>query len=343
MRSSVALPAVALLLGVLSLAGGGVTTGAGSASAQDSPAHHVDVGIGEQSPALFDDARFRSTGIRHARLIVPYDVVRAGGAQLASTDAWLREARNQGVEPLVSFGHSSRSRRQQLRLPSVREYRNRVREFRARYPWVTTFATWNEANHTVQPTGRNPRRTAAFYRELRRQCPPAAGCTVVAVEVLLTHSWRTWRWIRRFRERAGRGPHIWGLHNYPDVTRLRFLNTRLFLRRVPRGEVWFTETGGVVRFAKSWPFDERRAARAVRHTFRLAASSRRVTRIYLYNWLASPDNHRWDSGFIANGVERRAYAELLDGLALPRFRPPPPPVTEDVPPDGPVSGTDEDD
>lgn len=331
MRCSVSLPLTLLVCAAL------------APVARAAPAHNVDVGIGEQSPALFSDARFRATGIGHARLIVPYDVVRAGGEQLAYTDAWLSAARDRGVEALVTFGHSNRSRRQKRRLPSVREYAARVREFRARFPWVRTFATWNEANHTVQPTGRDPRRTARFYRELRRQCPQVAGCTVVAVEVLLTHSWRTWRWIRRFRQRAGRGPHLWGLHNYPDVTRLRVLNTRLFLRRVPRGEVWFTETGGVVRFAKSWPFDERRAARAVRHSFRLAARYPRVKRMYFYNWLASSDNSRWDSGFIANGVERRAYAELLDGLALPRFRPPPPPVTEAEPPDEPVPVTDEDD
>ena len=50
-------------------------------AAAQSPIPHVDVGIGEQNPTLFDDPRFQTTGIRHARLIVPYDVVRAGGAE----------------------------------------------------------------------------------------------------------------------------------------------------------------------------------------------------------------------------------------------------------------------
>lgn len=282
------------------------------------PRGHVVVGIGEPSPELFEDQRFRATGIRNARLIVPYDVVKAGGWPLAVADLWLERARRDDVEPLVSFTHSY-SKRRQFRLPSVREYSARVAEFQARFPWVREYSTWNEANHAgVQPTGRNPRRTAVFYRALKKQC---VGCRVVAVEVLLTHSWRTWRWIRRFRERAGPGPHIFGLHNYPDVTRLRDLNTRLFLRRVPNAEVWLTETGGVVRFAKRWRYNEVRAGRAVRHVFTLASRYPRVKRVYLYNW-RDDGNKRWDSGLISrDGLERDGYFELLDGLTLERFRP----------------------
>lgn len=286
-----------------------------AASAQ--PGQLTVVGMGEQDPNFFDDARFQATGISHARLVVPYDLIRAGGWPLAAADVWLERARRDGIEPLVSFAHSH-SRRRQFRLPSVREYSARVAEFRARYPWVREFSTWNEANHKgTQPTGRHPRRTAVYYRALRKQC---RGCTVVAVEVLLTHSWKTWRWIRRFRERAGRGRHIFGIHNYPDVTRLRNLNTRLFLRRVPKAQVWITETGGVVRFGR-WRYNEGRAARAVRHVFKLASAFPRVKRVYLYNWAAN-DNKRWDSGLLSSeGTERMAYYELLDGLAQERFSP----------------------
>ena len=301
-----------------------------AAAAQAQP--EVTVGIAEPSPDLFEDGRFLDTGIRHARVLVPYDVVRAGGWPLAVADLWLERAARDGVQPLVSFGHSM-TRRRQMRLPKVREYAARVAEFRARYPWVREFSTWNEANHKgTQPTGRHPRRTAMFYRALKRQC---ADCTVVAVEILLTHSWKTWRWIRRFRERAGRGPHIFGLHNYPDVTRERSLNTRLFLRRVPKAEVWLTETGGVVRF-RGWRHDEARAARAVRHVFRMASAFPRVRRVYLYNWRAD-GNPRWDSGLISSeGTERRAYWELLGGLTLDRFRPS---TLSDGPVIGPVQGS----
>lgn len=304
----------------------------------------VTVGISEQSPDLFDDPRFHSTGLTNARLILPYDVVKQGGLWLHVTDVWLERARRDGIEPLVSFSHSFAKRRQ-FRLPSVAGYAARVAEFRARYPWVRTFSTWNEANHKgTQPTGRHPRRAAVYYRALKKQC---AGCTVVAVEVLLNHSWKTWRWIRRFRERAGPGPHIFGIHNYPDVTRLRNLNTRLFLRRVPGAEVWLTETGGVVRF-KRWRYNEARAGRAVRHVFKLAATFPRVKRVYLYNWRAD-GNKRWDSGLISSdGILRRGFFELLDALALDRFRPLTPvleplpePLPDPAPPPPPPGGPDD--
>jgi hypothetical protein len=287
---------------------------------------HTIVGMGEQNPDMFEDARFHATGIRHARLLVPYDVVKRGGWVLHAADVWLARARRDGIEPLVSFGHAM-SEKDQFRLPSVREYSRRVAEFRARYPWVREFSTWNEANlGSVQPTGRHPRRTAVFYRALKRQCP---GCTVVAVELLLTSNWRMWRWIRAFRQRAGGGRLIFGLHNYPDVTRLRSKATRLFARRVKKAEIWITETGGIVRHRR-FKYSEGRAARVVRHVFRLVSSIPRVKRLYLYNW-AYDGNVRWDSGLISDeGTERMGYYRFLDGLALDRFKPLPTPIDDPV-------------
>src|SRR5215218_713265 len=98
-----------------------------AASAQAAP--HTIVGMGEQSPDLFEDARFHATGIRNARLLVPWDLVKMGGWPLAAADLWLERARRDGVEPLVSFGHSM-SERRQLKLPSVRQYAAQVRAFR---------------------------------------------------------------------------------------------------------------------------------------------------------------------------------------------------------------------
>jgi hypothetical protein len=297
---------------------------ASAASAQTSP--YTIVGMGEQSPDMFEDARFHATGIQHARLLVPYDLVKEGGWPLHSADVWLARARRDGIEPPISFGHSM-SKRRQFRLPSVREYARRVAEFRARYPWVREFSTWNEANlGSVQPTGRHPRRTAVFYRALKRQC---IGCTVVATELLVTSNWRMWRWIRAFRHRAGRGRLIFGLHNYPDVTRLRTKATRLFLRRVKDAEVWITETGGIVRHRR-FKYNEGRAARVIRHVFKLTDAFPRITRLYLYNWRYD-GNSRWDSGLISDeGTERMGYYEFLDGLSLDGFKPLPGPIDEPV-------------
>jgi hypothetical protein len=310
--------ALAIALGVSALSAVAAAPGQEPRGAVSGQPHTI-VGMGEQQPDLFEDPRLRASGIRHVRLLVPWDVVKMGGWPLQATDLWLERARRDGMEPLVSFGHSW-SEKRQLKLPSVRQYAAQVRAFRERYPWVREYSTWNEANLAgKQPTGKHPRRTAVFYRALRKQC---RGCTIVAVELLVTANWRMWRWIRAFRERAGRGRLIFGLHNYPDVTRLRGVRTRRFLRLVRNAEIWITETGGIVRH-RGFDYDEGRAARVVRHIFRLVAALPRVKRLYFYNWRYD-GNVRWDSGLISrDGTERKAYFELLDGLRLDRFRPVP--------------------
>lgn len=307
---------------LIALAAGALA--APAASAQASP--RTIVGMGEQSPDLFEDARFHATGMRNARLLVPWDLIKVGGWPLQAADVWLERARRDGIEPLVSFGHSM-SEKTQLKLPSVRQYTAQFTAFRKRYPWVREFSTWNEANlGSKQPTGRHPRRTAVFYRVIKKHC---RACTVVAVELLVTSNWRMYRWIRAFRERAGRGRLIFGLHNYPDVTRLRSIRTLNFLRRVKNAEIWITETGGIVRHRK-FEYDESRAERVVRHVFRLVARLPRVKRLYLYNWRYD-GNGRWDSGLISyEGTERMAYYALLDGLTLDRFKPLPVPINTPI-------------
>jgi hypothetical protein len=289
-----------------------------------SPAPHVTVGIGENRGSFLGDPLFDQLGVSNVRLIVPYDVVRAGGRRLRDTDAWVQAARDRGLDVLVSFGFSGRrGRHWRWHLPSSAEYRARVSEFMSRYPWIHEYTTWNEANHKrVQPTGTRPVQTAVLYRTLRRLCFPP-DCTAVAVDVLLTGSRRTWRWIKTFKRHAGRGPHIWGVHNYPDVNRGSSTQTSRFLRTV-KGDVWFTETGGIVHFGKSWKPNERRAARAVRQVFRLAELSERVKRIYIYNWRGTRSNRRWDSGLLSPaGRVRAGYLALVDELSFDRFNPKP--------------------
>jgi polysaccharide biosynthesis protein PslG len=306
-----------------------LAAGALAAPSAASAAPQVVVGMGEQDPGFFNDPRFLDTGIRHARLIVPYDIVKAHDWPLDVADIWLAAARREGIEPLITFSARWGGKKQRFHLPTVREYSKRIAEFRARYPWVREYSTWNEANlASAQPTGRHPRRTAQFYRALKKRC---RGCTVIATEVLLTGNWKTWRWLRAFQSRAGRGPHIFGVHNYPDVTRLRSQVTRSFLRHLPHARVWVTETGGIVEH-NAWEYNEDRAARAVRHAFRLTNRLHRIERLYLYNW-RSDGNRDWDSGLLArDGRPRMGYYQLLDGLSLARFRPVPVPVDEPVAP-----------
>ena len=57
-----------------------------------------------------------------------------------------------------------------------------------------------------------------------------------------------------------------------------------------RGQVWLTETGGIVKFVlpsggKLFPFSESRANKATKRMFALAKRYRsRIKRLYIYNW-----------------------------------------------------------
>jgi hypothetical protein len=267
------------------------------------------VGIGEQQAAMFSDLRFRELGIGNARLVIAYDAMRVGfERQLA--DLWVGEARRAGVEPFITFGHS---RVHPERLPSVREFRAAFRAFRARYPDVRVYAAWNEINHDGQPTSDHPERAAAYYNVVKREC---GGCIVVAGDVLDQSGMVGY--LRRYKRHLEGEPQAWGLHNYTDVNRFRSRGLRAMLRAVS-GDIWLTETGGLVQLADRLSRDEHRAARATGYALRLARAHPRVTRLYLYNWTGSDTKARFDSGLIApDGTARPAYDVLRAELAASR-------------------------
>src|SRR3954449_13389269 len=200
------------------------------------PARALTVGIADNKPDMFADPRFGAAGIRIARLSVGWDAL-SSPWQLAEIDAWLAPPRAGNVEPLVSFGHSRTDRRS---LPTPERFLFEFRRFRARYPWVNEYAAWNEANHCGEPTCHRPALVAAYYRSMRRDCPT---CRPLAAEVLDMPNMVTWG--RAFRRHAREEPRYWGLHNYIDANRRRPTGTRRMLRAV-KGQVWFTEPGGIV-------------------------------------------------------------------------------------------------
>jgi hypothetical protein len=260
------------------------------------------LGIGDQSAAMLADPRFDALGLRDTRIVLPYNVA-TDPAQLARYAPVLDAAHARGMRVLVAFSRREDTPR---RLPSVREYTAAVRAFRARFPWVRDVTTWNEANHSGQPTARHPGRTARLYNALRVAC---RGCRIVAADVLDQAGFQ--RWIRAFR-RTARSPRIWGLHNYVDVNRDRDVSVpRMRAATAGRGTIWLTETGGVVRFARSFGYDERRAARSTRHVLRIAAR-RKVTRVYLYQWSGAPLGARWDSGLIAADGRARPALNVVE-------------------------------
>jgi hypothetical protein len=274
--------------------------------------------IADQKPETFADPAFRRLGVARSRLNTPWNSIFTEPARLA---AWLDAARAAGVEPLVAFEHGRGEPcpAQPCTLPSTTDYTRAVRAFHARYPWVRLLQPWNEANSATQPTGTKPERAAAYYEAVTAVCP---GCIVTAADVL--DSGNLTRWLARFRAAVhGRTPKLWGLHNYSDTNRFHNEGTRRMLAAVP-GQVWLTEAGGIVSFKTAdgrvaLPYDEQRAARAIRYLFKLAASSRRITRVYIYQWKIDFPGNRFDAGLVGpDSAPRPALRVVLQRRSLLR-------------------------
>src|SRR4051794_27041790 len=283
------------------------------------PSHAaVEVGLSDQHPESLEDPLARWLGFRTARIIVPWDVAWSPAGDL---DAWLAAAR--GMDVVVSFEHRREEdcRERPCVLPTPPQMAAAFAAFRARWPRVSAFGAWNEGNHPSQPTADRPEAAAALYQAMAEQCP---GCRIVAAEVVSMGGMTTW--LRRFLAALPAAPQLWGLHNYGDASRGLAGGTDALLSTVP-GQVWVTETGGVVRHVAadgtvSWPYDEARARAAVVNAFALAdARSDRISRLYLYQWRAGADE-RWDSGLLRpDGSPRPSFtavaARLRPGAGLP--------------------------
>jgi hypothetical protein len=280
---------------------------AAPASAKQAPIPVV--GIGEQNPAMFFNPYFKKLGVKHVRVITAWDSLRHRWSR-AQLDTYMQDARAAGVEVMLGFGHArSAKRKVRRRVPGVKEFTKEFLKYRKRYPWVKTWLTWNEANHCGEPTCHKAARVARFYNNMRHRC---YGCAVVGADVLDTPTMTPW--IRQFWRHARHDKMIWGLHNYIDANRFRKSGTRELIKVTRKGQIWFTETGGlVVRRNKSriaFPGNKKHAAKATKQVFRLARLSPRVRRIYLYHWMPSTAKRpSWDSALVdPRGKPRPAYA-----------------------------------
>jgi hypothetical protein len=241
-------------------------------------ANALVLGIADQKPDMFTDPLFKSMDVRYARLAVSWDAMEHPW-EVAEVDQWMNAARRAGVEPLIGFGHSRVDRRL---LPTPSRFKYDFQLFRQRYPWVTTFSTWNEANHCGEPTCHRPQLVAAYYLQLVHAC---RACTILGAELLDMPNMTSWVDAYRKHLGASRSPRYWGLHNYIDANRLRTTGTRRLLAHTT-GQLWFTETGGIVRRKNvdkvTFPESTAHAAVATRWLFdKLVPLSRRITRVYL--------------------------------------------------------------
>jgi hypothetical protein len=276
------------------------------------------VGIGEQSPEMFANPYFTALEVKHVRIITAWDSLRHKWSR-DDLDHYMYAARMAGVQVLLGFGHSRSSKRAvRRRLPSVKVFTREFLKYKKRYPWVKDWLTWNEANHCGEPTCHKPRLVARYYNNIRHNC---FKCRVVAGDVLDTPTMVPW--IKAFRRAARKDKLIWGLHNYIDANRFRTSGTKELLRATS-GQVWFTETGGlVVRRNGSkiaFPGNKKHQVRAIKQVFKLARLSPRIKRVYFYHW--QPAKMRlptWDSALVdPRGKPRPAYAVVKAYIARGR-------------------------
>ena len=276
------------------------------------------VGIGDQDASMFTDQRWIDLRLKTVRYVVPWNSAK-DPEQTEQDTRYLEAARAAKQEVLVHFTarrgcfeDGKYSKRAACRAPSVAAYTSAVKAFRKLHPSVKTFGAWNEANHVSQPVYRNPKRAAEYFLALRKVCKT---CKIVAGDLLDSGNLRTYAsTMLRYTKSRGR---IWGLHNYGDVNRKRSRGITTLLKLVP-GEVWLTETGGIVSFdaARGFNPSESAASRAISYMFSLAnrfdtrrrGYKSRITRLYPYEFRTKLTDARFDAGLISpEGKTRKGY------------------------------------
>jgi hypothetical protein len=302
-------------------------TGAASASNAKSRGHaHVAssflTGIGDEQSEMFSDSNWRRLHTRIVRYIAPYDTaVHPYSRQLA--EAWIHAAEEQHQEVLVAFYHSEYI---PLHMPSPAEYQQDVRKFLKLFPHVHDYQPWNEANrgpvryHYESYNSPSALAAAKYYKALKGICH---GCTVLGLDILdQPDVYPSLNYIAEFQSEIHHlhttMPRVWGLHDYSDTNRFESSRTRAILNAVP-GQVWLTETGGIVKFGGAFPNHHgsglQRAARALSYMFTLASSNPRITRLYIYEWSGDPESAIFDAGLTdAHHKPRPGYVVVCEHL-----------------------------
>jgi hypothetical protein len=290
-----------------------IVTDAGAAAKPAAKAAHRPVaraastyftGLGDESPEMFKDADAKQLKTKIARYIAPYDAV-AHSYSLDKAKLWIKDAEAAHEQILVAFYHSEYS---PTHLPSVAQYKHYVQKFIKLFPRVHQYQAWDESNRgNIRGVLASPSAsaTAQYYQALIRVCK---GCTAVGLDVLDANDISpTLQYISEFKREIGKlrtvMPKIWGLHNYSDINRFESWRTRQ-LSRALGGQIWLTETGGIVQFGGAFPNRNgsglRRAAKVLSYMFSVAASQPQIKRLYIYNWVGGNTRTRFDAGLTDN-------------------------------------------
>ena len=306
------------------------TRAAPPARAASTPPHPI-IGIGDDKPDLFTDPKFLALRIRNVRYDMSWDALSVSW-QRAEVTRWMDLAKRDGLTVLVTIDHSRRVlyRRvpghskpvafsQSRVLPSTKQYLAAFKAFRARFPWVKEFATWDETNYYGEATYNKEALVASYYRGMRSAC---SSCRILAAEFLdvpAKEAVPMTTWARAFDKALGYQPGYWGFNNYEDANHLVDTSTRALLRAVT-GKIWLAETGGIVRRygVKNPGFTQDAAHAAIVDRFvltKLAMLSPRIQRVYLYEWDAHSLKDGWDTALVSStGAVRESYVDIAEIL-----------------------------
>jgi hypothetical protein len=285
----------ALALGAL---GGAMASGAPRAHAAAS----YLTGIGDEHDEMFSNPLWKQLHTKIARYIAPYDAA-VRPFSLNQARAWIKRAEAQHQQVLVAFYHSEYT---PTTLPGVAQYQHDVQKFVKLFPHVKQYQPWDESNRgNVAHSFSSPSAVAAaeYYQALLRVCK---GCTVLGLDVLdQANISPTERYIGEFKREIVKlktvMPSIWGLHNYSDINRLESWRTHA-LAKALGGQVWLTETGGIVQFAPSFLNKHgaglTRAAKVLKYMFSVAASTPQIKRLYIFDWTGGVSSTRFDAGLM---------------------------------------------
>ena len=274
------------------------------------------VGMADQDFRMFESSRFEKLGIDNVRFLVPYDWFKKQGNE-DEVKAFMERAAASDTDVLVHFtarrgcyNNGKYSKRKVCKAPKVKTYKKNVKRFLREFPETSEIGVWNEGNHISQPTHNKPGLAAKYFLAARSV---AKGRKIVAADVLDSSNMESW--LRGFDAKDKGKARIYGLHNYSDVNRKRSSGTTRLLRTVG-GEVWLTETGGILKFLPQFKRSETRQASATKYMFKLAdrydtrrsGMRSRVARLYNYQWTGAPKSARFDAGLVGpTGKPRKAF------------------------------------
>jgi hypothetical protein len=276
-------------------------------------------GIGDETATMFANPLYKQLHTKIVRYIAPYDAA-VRPYSLGKAAAFIHDAETAHEKVLVAFYHSEYT---PTRLPSVSSYQNDVKKFVKLFPRVKEYESWDESNRGDEPgqfSSPSAVGAAKYYQALLRVC---RGCTVVGLDVLdQNYIGPTLNYISEFKREIYRletvMPKIWGLHNYSDVNRLEGWRTRELVRALG-GQVWLTETGGIVKFGGAFPNRNgsglTRAAKVLKFMFALAGAHSQIKRLYIYDWNGGTSSTRFDAGLTnAHEQPRQGYVVVCRQL-----------------------------